>query len=161
MLVWVVVGNVVASLVPTAGPALYGLATGNHARFAALVDFLGSSGSLTAGTQQYLWSLHEAGASGFGSGISAFPSMHVAIICMCALFASELNKHLRIPGAIYTGLIMLSSVYLGWHYAVDGYAAVILTVGIYWLVRRAMRTSVRTTGRLGMRREPQVPAATA
>ena len=131
------VGNVVASIAITAGPALYGLATGNHKRFAPLNDFLQSTPNTTEATQAYLWAMHEAGTGGLGSGISAFPSMHVAVTTVCALFLSELDKRLRIPAWSYVAIICVSSVYLGWHYAVDGYAAILLTVGIYWAVRAA------------------------
>jgi membrane-associated phospholipid phosphatase len=136
-LAWALVGNVVAGMAVTAGPALYGLATGNHKRFAPLNDFLQSTPNTTEATQAYLWAMHEAGTGGLGSGISAFPSMHVAVTTVCALFLSELDKRLRIPAWSYVAIICVSSVYLGWHYAVDGYAAILLTVGIYWAVRAA------------------------
>ena len=137
MLTWVLVGNVIAGVALTAGPALYGYATGDHQRFASLTRFLDSTPNATSATQQYLWTLHEAGTGGLGSGISAFPSMHVAITAVCALFLAEIDKRLGIAAWIYVAVIVLSSVYLGWHYAVDGYASIILTTAIYWAVRRA------------------------
>jgi len=41
--------------------------------------------------------------------------------------------------AVYLGLIQIGSVILGWHYAVDGYAAIILACLIWYGVRRATR----------------------
>ena len=137
MMVWVLIGNVVASLALTAGPALYGKVTGDHERFAKLLQFLDSTPNSTSVTQHYLWTLHETGAGGLGSGISAFPSIHVAVAACCALFISEIDKRFGLAAWVYVAIIMLSSVYLGWHYAVDGYAAVVLTTAIYWAVRRA------------------------
>lgn len=137
MLTWVLVGNLVAGVVLTAGPALYGAATGDHDRFAGLAAFLGSTPNATNATQHYLWLLHEAGTGGLGSGISAFPSMHVAVTVVCALFLSEMDKRLGIAAWCFVGIIVLSSVYLGWHYAVDGYTSIILTSAIYWAVRHA------------------------
>lgn len=136
-LAWALVGNVVASTTVTAGPAFYGLATGDYDRFAEIAGFLQSTHNTTAMTQSYLWAMHEAGTGGLGSGISAFPSMHVAVTTVCALFLSEYDKRLRLPAWGYLAIICLSSVYLGWHYAVDGYAAILMTVGIYWALRAA------------------------
>ena len=135
MINWIVAGNIIASVFSTAGPALYGRATGDTARFAGLQTFLDSTTNMTADTQHYLWSLHALGQAGLGAGISAFPSMHVAITTMCALFLGERSPRLGLLGAGYTLVILVSSVYLGWHYAIDGYASVLLTVGIYWAVR--------------------------
>jgi hypothetical protein len=140
--VWVIVGNVIAGLFPTAGPAFYSLVTGDAARFAKLRAFLeNTTGSFSsaADTQHYLWSLHQAGLSGFGSGISAFPSMHVALVTMNALFIAEHSRRLGLAAAAYVCLIIVSSVFLGWHYALDGYVAVILTCGIYFACTRATR----------------------
>ena len=136
-LAWAVIGNVVAATFITAGPALYGLATGDTHRFAPLYDFLQSTPNATEATQAYLWAMHQAGTGGLGSGISAFPSMHVAVTTVCALFLSELDKRWRVPAWSFVAIICVSSVYLGWHYAVDGYAAILLTVGLYWAVKAA------------------------
>lgn len=137
MMVWVLIGNVVASIALTAGPALYGKVTGDTERFAPLQQFLDSTPNSTSATQHYLWLLHRAGTGGLGAGISAFPSVHVAVTVCCALFIAEIDKRLGIVAWVYVAIIMLSSIYLGWHYAVDGYAAVILTTAFYWAVRRA------------------------
>ena len=137
MLAWVLIGNLVASLCLTAGPALYGVATGDGHRFAKLATFLTATPNATSATQQYLWALHQSGAGGLGSGISAFPSMHVAITTVCALFLAEIDKRLGIAAWVYVAIIVMSSIYLGWHYAVDGYAAILLTTGIYWAIRGA------------------------
>jgi len=140
MMVWVVVGNVVAALLPTAGPAFYSLVTGDPDRFHKVRDFVGTTAgtfSSAADEQRYLWALHLAGSDGFGSGISAFPSMHVALISLMAMFATEHNRRLGIAVWVYVAFIVASSTYLGWHYAVDGYAAIILVAMVYWAVRSA------------------------
>jgi len=135
---WVLIGNVVAGLVPTAGPAFYRLVTGDPTRFGKVRDFVettAGSFSSAADEQHYLWLLHASGVTGFGSGISAFPSMHVATIAINALFIGEFSRRVAVVSWAYTALIMLSSVYLGWHYAVDGYVALTLSIAIYWAVR--------------------------
>ena len=136
---WVLVGNVFAGVFLSAGPAFYAHVTGDAHRFAGLTQFVATaSGSFysAADAQAYLWALHEDGLSGFGSGISAFPSMHVALMAMNMFFAFELGRRVGLVALAYTIFIMLSSVYLGWHYAIDGYAALILSGVVYWGVRR-------------------------
>jgi membrane-associated phospholipid phosphatase len=125
---------------PTAGPAFYSLVTGDPDRFHKVRDFVGTTAgtfSSAADEQRYLWALHLAGSDGFGSGISAFPSMHVALISLMAMFATEHNRRLGIAAWVYVAFIVASSTYLGWHYAVDGYAAIILVAMVYWAVRSA------------------------
>lgn len=139
MLVWVVVGNVFAGLFMSAGPVYYGQVTGDEARFAAQLAFLAAHVDTpysAAAYQDYLWRLHEAGAAGFGSGISAFPSMHVGLTAMIALYAWEKNRALGVAAWAYVALIQTSSVYLAWHYAIDGYAAILLVVALHAAVRR-------------------------
>lgn len=160
-LVWGVVGNVAAGLLPTAGPAFYGLVTGDAGRFANLQGFLDNSSSATAITQHYLWALHQKGTTGLGAGISAFPSMHVAVTAMSALFVAERGRRMAVIGALYTLVVMISSVYLGWHYAIDGYIAVILTSMIYWAVRIGMPAVDRALTRASARRAKRAPSATA
>lgn len=128
MLVWVVCGNILAGIFISAGPAFYGAVTGDGQRFAELMTVLNSpDGPTTASLfQRYLWSLHEHGTSGLGSGISAFPSVHVALIALNAFFAAEVSRRLGIIAFCYTALVIASSVYLGWHYAIDGYASVLV-----------------------------------
>ena len=135
---WIIVGNIVAGAFLSAGPAYYGFVTGDEARFADQLAFLATSAdnlSSAHSYQAYLWSLHISGQGGFGSGISAFPSMHVALATLIALFAGEHSRRLGAIMWAYVALIVLSSVYLGWHYAIDGYASIVLVTSIYWALR--------------------------
>ena len=141
MLVWIILGNVFAGLFMSAGPAFYGHVTGDDFRFAGLLAFLarGSAWSESAASyQQYLWMLHSAGQTGFGSGISAFPSVHVGLATFNALFVWEYSRRLGVLAFVYVGLVELSSVFLGWHYAIDGYAAAIGAGLIYVVMRQLL-----------------------
>lgn len=139
MLSWAIIGNLIAGTWLSAGPAYYGLVTGDTARFADQLAFLAS----TAGErnsahafQGYLWSLYESGRVGIGSGISAFPSVHVAVTTINALFISEVSRRFGILLWAYVAFIIMSSVYLGWHYAIDGYVSVVCVTAIYWGLRK-------------------------
>jgi PAP2 superfamily len=139
MLVWVLLGNVLAGMFMSAGPAFYAQVTGDGARFAGLTAFLDESAALgdkTGMYQAYLWSLRESDLAGFASGISAFPSVHVGLIVMNTLFAWDTNRKLGWVMIAYSLLIMASSVGLGWHYAVDGYASAIVVILMHILLKR-------------------------
>ncbi len=139
MLTWIVVGNVLAGLFLSAGPAFYAHVTGDPERFGEQLAFLAAGGvgphSATF-TQGYLWSLYESGNAGFGSGISAFPSMHVALVVLNALFIAEMSARWRWAGFAYVVIVLVSSVYLAWHYAIDGYVAIAVTIAIYFAMKR-------------------------
>ncbi len=140
MLVWVLLGNVLAGLFMSAGPAFYAQVTGGSARFAGLTASLADGAALGDATglfQAYLWSLHETGTSGFASGISAFPSVHVGLIVMNTLFAWDASRRLGWVMIAYSFLVFVSSVGLGWHYAVDGYASAILVIAMHLALKRA------------------------
>jgi membrane-associated phospholipid phosphatase len=146
ILTWAITGGIFAIVGSSAGPVYYGAITGNTARFADLVAFVditrGQPGS-ASDYQHYLWDLQARNLVGLGSGISAFPSMHVAIITLLALFISEASRKWAIVVWCYVAFTVFSSVYLGWHYAIDGYAAIILTTATHFAVRKAMSTRWR------------------
>jgi len=146
MLVWIVVGNVFAGFFLSAGPAFYGYVTGDTSRFADQMAFLqASEGGKHAAVrvQHYLWSLYSSGEQGVGSGISAFPSMHVSLVTLNALFLFEVSRKWGVVAFAYVAFIVMSSVYLAWHYAIDGYVGILLTVAIYAGVRYALALRAR------------------
>lgn len=145
MFVWVVCGNILAGLFLSAGPAYYGQVTGDHARFAEQLAFLADSqwGSSASTYQSYLWRLYESGASGLGSGISAFPSVHVALITMNALFLAERSRWMAGVAFVYVAFVLASSVYLGWHYAIDGYVSIAVVTAGHFGLRRVMARAAR------------------
>jgi hypothetical protein len=141
VLVWVIVGNVLAGLFLSAGPAFYGLVTGDTARFGEQLAFLAASGDgahSAARVQAYLWNFYASGSGGLGSGISAFPSMHVGLVTLNALFVFEASRKWGLVAFAYVGIVLVSSVYLAWHYAIDGYAAILITVLTCAVVKKAL-----------------------
>ncbi|WP_192252759.1 phosphatase PAP2 family protein [Mesorhizobium silamurunense] len=139
MAVWILVGNILAALFLSAGPAFYGAVTGDTARFGEQLAFLArgaASSNSAAAYQQYLWSLYEAKRTGFATGISAFPSVHVGLAMLNALFVREYSRPLGAFALLYVAVVAVSSVYLAWHYAIDGYVAAIVVFAIYVVARK-------------------------
>lgn len=136
VLTWVLIGNVLAAAFASVGPVFvmpfYGEGT-----FSPLMDYLQTT-NLTypvsaLDTQNYL--LANAGLDGprLGSGISAFPSLHVAVATLNAIYLWRFGRLLRWASIAFLAAIQLGSVHLAWHYAVDGYASMLLTP-IIWAI---------------------------
>ncbi|MCM5557989.1 phosphatase PAP2 family protein [Pleomorphomonas sp. JP5] len=136
---WVVLGNLVAWLAMSAGPAFFAQVTGDTDRFASTLAAVSANtlpnGSGIRDVQLYLWDLYVTRTSGFGMGISAFPSLHVAMVTLCALVALEVDRLLAIAGLLIVLLIEAGSILFGWHYAIDGYFSIVV-MAVLW---RALR----------------------
>jgi hypothetical protein len=131
---WIVIGNLLALAWISAGPAFYHHVTGDTERFAGLLAFIaGGEGSAhsAARFQDYLWSTYTRGEMAFGTGISAFPSMHVGLAALNAVFLFDYSRRLGAIAFAYLGLVLASSVYLGWHYAIDGYVSIVVVLALH------------------------------
>jgi hypothetical protein len=71
-------------------------------------------------------------------GIAAMPSLHVAAQAFLMLFARRRSRLLFVVYAALTALTFFTAVVSGWHYAIDGYAALLLA----WLCLAAGNRSV-------------------
>lgn len=78
-----------------------------------------------------LWNNHLSGGAAVGGGISAFPSMHVAIAVWFAFVLRE--RGLFALGLTYAAGIWICSVLLGWHYSLDGLGGLLVAVAAYYL----------------------------
>jgi len=131
---WIVLGSVAAIGLSSVGPCFYGLLYPSDP-YAPLMSYLRSVDELypiwALPTQDMLWQNYESSTAGLGSGISAMPSLHVALATLNAILLSRLSRIAGILGWAYLALILVGSVHLGWHYAIDGYASII-AVGLIW-----------------------------
>jgi hypothetical protein len=134
LLTWVLLGNVLAGMVMSAGPVYYQHVTG-EARFAGLINYL----VRYSAAQEWRVFLWQSLTSGGGTGVSAFPSMHLANATMFLLLAARINRPLALAAGIFVAVILLGSVHLGWHYAVDGYFSIAATMLIWLGVGRLVR----------------------
>lgn len=133
---WLVLGNILALAGMSAGPVFYDRLYGTE-RFADLELALAASEhtDLFMRVQDGLWTAYSMQIQSIGAGISAFPSVHVAIAMVVMLYLTERAKWLAPVGLAFLAAILFLSVYSGYHYALDGYVS-ILVVGGLWLVLR-------------------------
>ena len=147
MLAWIVLGTLGATLLSSAGPCYYGLVTGLPDPYAPLMGYLREVSQthrlFALQAQDYLWAGYQQRQAGFGDGISAMPSMHLSMATLFALVGWRSSRRL---GAIFTayGLVLfIGSIELGWHYAADGYVAILGTSLIWQIVGRLQRRGSR------------------
>lgn len=135
-LVWIVLGIIVATGFASAGPIYAGLDRGS-ASYDDLLGRLQAAGALTPlfvhMSAWALWEAVRAPGISVGDGISAFPSLHVAIACLATFTVWRVNPWLAWIAGSYTMLILVGSIMLGWHYALDGEAVILATAAI-WIV---------------------------
>ena len=160
LLCWIVIGGLLATMMSSAGPCFFYEITGGADEFLPLMQRLASQEQWLStnfdsfaiwavDTQQNLWDLYAQRQTALGSGISAMPSMHVSIAVLMALGMGAVDKRLAIPFWIYATIILVGSVHLAWHYAIDGYLAAILTL-VIWRLTRRLDDTIETD-------EPQCP----
>lgn len=143
---WIILGGVIAILLASSGPCYLALLENNSMHYQPLFQRLAEQNQVlelqnwpqlwALETQQALWQAHTNNTLDLGSGISAMPSMHVSMATLMALGVSAQNRALGWLFWIYALAILIGSVHLGWHYAVDGYASIVATIVIWTVVNR-------------------------
>jgi hypothetical protein len=139
---WVLIASVGAWIFGSAGPCYYNSLVGPHAGFKALENQLAnlSAAALADGQgiaaldfQAMLLRQMKAGELVSAGGISAMPSMHVAMATLFAIAAFRFSRTLGWIFAAYAVIIWIGSVHLGWHYAFDGIAGAAMMAGVWHL----------------------------
>lgn len=127
-------GSVAATALSSVGPIFYADFI-EPTRFAPLMDAIKASaiGDYMQMASGYLLESYQTGNGAAGTGISAMPSMHLAIVTLNACMLTRLNRLVGLFAWLYVALIQIGSVYLGWHYAVDGYFSIAAVSLIWWL----------------------------
>jgi PAP2 superfamily len=136
ILTWILLGTVLAHLLPSAGPGFYDIVTGSWGPFAPLMTYLTQVRETHHlaffGVQSELQELARKGEVVLGGGISAFPSLHVAMPVLGACAAWKVSRWLAFAFLTFAAVIFLGSILLGWHYALDGEVSAIGVAAIWY-----------------------------
>jgi membrane-associated phospholipid phosphatase len=121
------VGVVGQFVLPSGGPIFWSRLGLGH-RFDAMQS---APHSIVAAS--YLWGKHMGNTVDFATGISAFPSMHVAMAAWMVVATHSLFPRFKFLSWFYFLVILLGSVFLGWHYLVDGIGGAFGMICCWWL----------------------------
>lgn len=139
VLSWTLVGGGLATLFASVGPCFVGPMLGDN-RFDAQMAYLNAANEqvpiMVLPVQQMLLDWFHTDANGLGSGITAMPSMHVAI---AFLFWLTMRKISRGAGRFFFAFFVITwigSVHTAYHYAVDGLVSVVAVAVIWWVSRQ-------------------------
>ncbi|PIE08416.1 MAG: hypothetical protein CSA74_02945 [Rhodobacterales bacterium] len=155
---WIGLGNVLAAGFMSVGPIfLDTLPGGDPARYPDVFELLmRPEAAALLEVKDRLWNAYTSGQVLVGSGISAFPSVHVGMATVIALYlgavltgwararASRLSGRVIKAVAVFLPVAIvvfyqLVTVYIGMHYAIDGYASILLMILAWrWLSHSAL-----------------------
>ena len=142
VLCWALLGNVLAIFFSSVGPVYFANFVDGpnpYAPLMAYLDSLSASSQLIArSAQEYLWEKYVTHDLTAGVGISAMPSLHISMGFLFVLLCWRAHWALRALSTTYLIILLIGSVHLGWHYAIDGYVSILATAFIWWAVGRAL-----------------------
>lgn len=142
ILSWALLGTAIAIAFSSAGPVYFGAFVSGPDPFAPMLAHLNSAAEsvpiLALRAQSDLWRNFLSGDVTLAAGISAMPSMHLSMGTLMVLSTWRFGLIVRGLSCLYLVVLLVGSVILAWHYAVDGYAAIVGTWAIWWAVGRAL-----------------------
>ncbi len=141
-LAWSLVGGFLATLLASVGPVFAEPILGIP-DFVPQMDYLRWANEqfpiMTVPVQDKLLEGYLTADNGLGRGISAMPSMHIAICALYWLAARETSKTAGKFFFWFMMLIWIGSVHLAYHYALDGLVSLVAIWGIWKLVPYAFK----------------------
>ena len=140
-LTWIMAGVFAAALMHSAGPVFaYIFDDELGSRFeplsASLLYALDGDSHIRNVHKLLALSVGDAEV-GRGGGISAMPSVHVAVTIIF-LMAVWHRRYWRIAAAFYAAVIWLGSVYFGYHYVTDGPVAAAIALACWFACKTAI-----------------------
>ncbi len=134
-LFWTILGNVCAILMASVGPVFWDHYVEAINPYAELLGRLSDLNAAGETVQRQLYEL-LLGYQGDGNRVdpnapSAMPSLHIAHTALIVFYAWRYCRVLFVPAVVYLVLMLIGSVVFAWHYAIDGYVAIIVTYGLW------------------------------
>jgi hypothetical protein len=131
---WTLIGVLMATALASVGPCFLAPMLGDS-RFVEQMEYLRQANThfpiMVLKVQDQLIAWHQSGSEGLGRGISAMPSMHVSLAFLFFLAMRRVSKRAGYFFGAFFVAILIGSVHLGYHYAVDGYVSIAVT-GLIW-----------------------------
>jgi hypothetical protein len=140
VLTWSLLGVVAALLLSSAGPIFHDRIFGGS-EFAPLREMLDRRGAwLVLAESDRMWASLATGRPTIVAGISAAPSIHVAISVWIWLAARTMAPRLAPFALVYALFMWFGSVQLGWHYVTDGLLGALGVLAIWACVLSLTRS---------------------
>jgi hypothetical protein len=141
--VYIGLGVILATALSSVGPVFYDLFYA-ESRFADLGAVLAADpySSQQKIFMDYLYTAAMTNTARIGTGISAFPSIHVGIAVTVAWYMTSRGPFSMVIGWCFAAIILFGSVYTGWHYAVDGYASLVAATAFWFVASRWCRVAI-------------------
>jgi hypothetical protein len=143
-LVYILLGTILAAALSAGGPCYYGALAGLPNPYAPLMAYLGGLSAeqpiIALRVQETLWRNYTEGLNLPFVGISAMPSVHVAVAVLFAIVGWRTSRWLGWAFTAYAVVVLFGSILLGWHYAADGYVSALLVPVIWLMTGRLLRS---------------------
>jgi len=152
---WVMIGTLAAWAFASAGPIYFNSLIGPDHSYALLQQRLAHLAALAAAQgspiaalefQPMLLESYRLRDYAPAGGISAMPSMHVAMATLLAIAGFHRNRAWGALFTLYALMIWAGSIFFGWHYFVDGPVAAAMMIALWKLSGPVARLVYRTAG---------------